>query len=69
MPVYGIDTVHCSLEDKTFYFGESKMVDFIDNGINLIIKSLESYEAQISAEYYTIKNNNFTRSDKFMIIF
>ena len=69
MPVYGIDTVHCSLEDKTFYFGESKMVDSIDNGINLIIKSLESYEAQISAEYYTIKNNNFTRSDKFMSLF
>lgn len=69
MPVYGIDTVHCSLENRIFYFGESKMVDSIDNGINLIKKSLENYEAQISNEYYTIKNNNFTRSTEFLKLF
>ena len=69
MSVYGIDTVHCSLKDKTLYFGESKMVDSIENGVSLIKKSLASYEAQISEEYYTIKNNNFTRSDDFLNIF
>lgn len=69
MPVYGIDTVHCSLKNRIFYFGESKMVDSIDNGINLIKKSLENYEAQISNEYYTIKNNNFTRSTEFLKLF
>lgn len=67
--VYGIDTVHCSLKDKTLYFGESKMVDNIDNGVSLIKKSLNSYEAQISEEYYTIKNNSFVRSDAFLNIF
>lgn len=69
MPVYGIDTVHCSLEKRIFYFGESKMVDSVDNGINLIIKSLENYEAQISSEFYTIKNNNFTKNNEFMQLF
>lgn len=67
--VYGIDTVHCSLKDKTLFFGESKMVDNIDNGILLIEKSLSSYEAQISEEYYTIKNNSFSRSDAFLKVF
>ena len=69
MPVYGIDTVHCSLENHVFYFGESKMVGSIDNGIALIKKSLENCESQISSEYYTIKNNNFTRSTKFLQLF
>lgn len=69
MPVFGIDTVHCSLNDKTIYFGESKMVRDIHNGVNLIIKSLEHYEAQIAAEYYTIRNNNFRRNDKFLALF
>ena len=69
MPVYGIDTVHCSLENRIFYFGESKMVNSIDNGIALITKSLENYESQISSEYYTIKNNNFTRSTEFLQLF
>ncbi len=69
MSVYGIDTVHCSLKDKVLYFGESKMVDTIDNGISLIKKSLVSYEAQISKEYYTIKNNSFSRSTAFLDVF
>lgn len=69
MSVFGIDTVHCSLSEKIFYFGESKTVDSLENGINLICRSLENYEAQISKEYYTIKNNNFTRSDSFIELF
>lgn len=69
MPVYGIDTLHCSLKDKIIFFGESKMVKDISNGIKLIQKSLLEYEAQILEEYYTIKNNNFTRSEDFLEIF
>lgn len=69
MSVYGIDTVHCSLTDNTFYFGESKMVSDIKNGIKLIQKSLSCYEAQISEEYYTIRNNNFMRNEDFLELF
>jgi hypothetical protein len=69
MSVYGIDTIHCSLEDHTLFFGESKMVGSLDNGIKLIIKSLMSYEAQIAKEYFTIRNNNFTRNDEFLALF
>lgn len=66
MPVYGIDTVHCSLENKCLYFGESKFVSDISNGVALINKSLEQYEAQIGKEYFNISNTNFRRSPKFL---
>lgn len=69
MSVYGIDTLHCSLSNRTFYFGESKMVGNIDSGIKLICKSLEDYEAQIAKEYFTIKNNNINKSTEFLEIF
>lgn len=67
--VYGIDTLHCSLREHIFYFGESKMVGSLDNGITLICKSLEEYEAQISKEYYTIKNNNINKNEEFVEVF
>ena len=69
MSVYGIDTLHCSLSEHTFYFGESKMVGSIDSGIKLICRSLEEYEAQISKEYYTIKNNNINKNEEFVEVF
>lgn len=69
MPVFGIDTVHCSLSDKTMYFGESKMVGSLKNGVQLIAKSLECYEAQIAEEYFTIRNNQFTRNQEFLELF
>lgn len=69
MSVYGIDTLHCSLREHIFYFGESKMVGSLDNGITLICKSLEEYEAQISKEYYTIKNNNINKNEEFVEVF
>ena len=69
MSVYGIDTVHCSLKDRTLFFGESKMVESLDNGVKLIIESLKSYEAQIAKEYYTIRNNNFRRNNEFLELF
>lgn len=69
MSVYGIDTLHCSLSNRIFYFGESKMVGNIDSGIKLICKSLENYEAQIAQEYFIIKNNNINKSNEFLKIF
>lgn len=66
MPVYGIDTVHCSLEKKCLFFGESKFVSNLSNGVELINKSLEKYEAQISKEYFNITNTNFRRNPKFL---
>lgn len=69
MPVYGIDTVHCSLKNKCMYFGESKCVSSLVNGVALINKSLEEYEAQIEKEMYTITNQNFRRDQKFIDTF
>lgn len=66
MPVYGIDTVHCSVENKKIYFGESKCVTNISNGVELINKSLSNYEAQIAEEYFTLSDVNFKRSPKFL---
>lgn len=66
MPIYGIDTVHCSLEDNCFYFGESKFVKDLTNGIKLINESLCKYESEIAKEYFTISNNNFRRNDNFL---
>ncbi len=69
MPVYGIDIVHCSLENKCLYFGESKFVTDITKGVALINKSLEQYEAQIGKEYFNISNANFRRNPKIFIYF
>lgn len=69
MPVYGIDTVHCSIENKCLYFGESKFVSDITKGVALINKSLEQYEAQIGKEYFNISNSNFRRNPKFLQMF
>lgn len=66
MSVYGIDTVHCSLEDKIIYFGESKFVDNIEDGVLLINKSLEEYDKQIANEYLTISNINIERNTEFV---
>ena len=69
MPVYGIDTVHCSLKNKCIYFGESKCVSSLANGVALLNKSLEEYEAQIEKEFFTITNQNFRRSQTFLDVF
>ena len=65
MPIYGIDTVHCSIENKKMYFGESKCVTNISNGVKLINESLANYEAQIAKEYFTLSNTNFKQNPKF----
>lgn len=69
MSIFGIDTLHCSLENRRLYFGESKIVNSLSDGIELIKKSLSNYEAQISKEYFTITNKNFKRSNEFDRLF
>lgn len=69
MSVYGIDTIHCSLANHTLFFGESKMVGSLTNGVTLITESLKSYEAQIAKEYFTIRNNNFNKNTEFLALF
>lgn len=66
MSVYGIDSVHCSLKDKIIYFGESKFVENIKDGVRLINKSLAEYDKQISNEYLTISNRNIERNMNFV---
>lgn len=66
MSVYGIDSVHCSLKDKIIYFGESKFVGDIKDGVKLINKSLAEYNKQIANEYLTISNRNIERNAKFV---
>lgn len=69
MSVYGIDSVHCSLKDKIIYFGESKFVENIKDGIKLINKSLSEYDKQIANEYLTISNRNIQRNNDFVNIY
>lgn len=66
MSVYGIDSVHCSLKDKIIYFGESKFVENIKDGVKLINKSLSEYDKQIANEYLTISNRNIQRNKDFV---
>lgn len=66
MSVYGIDSVHCSLKDKIIYFGESKFVENIREGVRLINKSLAEYDKQIANEYLTISNRNIERNVNFV---
>lgn len=51
MSVYGIDTLYYSEGDNLLLFGESKVSIKLDNGLNLIKKSLAEYEEQISDEF------------------
>lgn len=54
MSVFGIDVIFWNDEEKMLLFGESKVSKNLDNGINLINKSLSNYEHQICEEYRTI---------------
>lgn len=54
MPIYGIDTLFYSQTDNLLLFGESKVSNTIDDGINLINNSLSTYEKQIQNEYMII---------------
>ena len=54
MSVFGIDVIFFDDKKKMLLFGESKVSKTLDNGINLINKSLTNYEHQICEEYRTI---------------
>lgn len=59
MSVYGIDSLFYSGKDEMLLFGESKFSVTLDNGINLIKRSLKDYEKQISDEYELVLCNRF----------
>ena len=54
MSVFGIDVIFFDDKNKMLLFGESKVSKSLDNGINLINRSLTNYEHQICEEYRTI---------------
>ncbi len=54
MSVFGIDVIFFDDKKEMLLFGESKVSKTLDNGINLINKSLTNYEHQICEEYRTI---------------
>ena len=57
MNVYGIDTLFYSEKDHLILFGESKLSLKLDNGLNLIKKSLKDYEKQVSDEFNIVLSN------------
>lgn len=59
MSVFGIDSLFYSSQKSMLMFGESKFSMSLDNGIDLIKKSLEDYEKQISDEYELVLSNRF----------
>lgn len=57
MNVYGIDTLFYSDKENLLLFGESKLNLKLDNGLNLIKKSLLEYEQQLSVEFDIVLSN------------
>lgn len=51
MSVFGIDALFFDPEQRTIYFGESKVCVGIDNAITLVNRSFDDYENQIAEEY------------------
>ncbi|MDB5056395.1 MAG: hypothetical protein JWM44_4445 [Bacilli bacterium] len=69
MSVYGIDTLHLAKEERMILFGESKVTKNIENGINLINRSLKHYEKDIRDEFMLVLSNQQLKSDVFKEIF
>lgn len=65
MSVYGIDALYYSEESNLLLFGESKVTIKLDNGINLIKKSLAAYEQQISDEFEIVLCNRLYKDKLF----
>lgn len=70
MSVFGIDALFYDSENSEILFGESKFSKSLNNGINLINKSLINYEHQISEEFLLVLSNDIYKlspkfSDKF----
>lgn len=71
MSVYGIDALYYSEVNNLLLFGESKVSIKLDNGVNLIKKSLAEYEKQISDEYEIVLCNRLYKDKlyKFNTVF
>lgn len=54
MSVFGIDVIFWNSKERLLLFGESKVSKSLDDGIELINKSLKNYEHQICEEFRTI---------------
>ena len=61
MSVYGIDTIFYSHEKKFLLFGESKVSKSVNNGIDLINKSLSTYQSQIDNDFNLILSNRMLK--------
>ena len=57
MSVFGIDSLFFDPQQKTIYFGESKVCKNIENAIRLVNRSFEDYERQIAEEYKLVLAN------------
>lgn len=49
--VFGIDALFFNPNQRTIYFGESKVCNSIENAITLVNRSFDDYEEQIAEEY------------------
>lgn len=65
MSVYGIDILFYSEVSNLLLFGESKVSIKLDNGVNLIKKSLAEYEKQISDEFDIVLCNRLYKDKLF----
>ena len=67
MSVFGIDALFFDPEQRTIYFGESKVCGGIDNAITLVNRSFDDYENQIAEEYKLVLSNDeaFNLSQEF----
>lgn len=63
MSVFGIDALFYDSVNSEILFGESKFSKNINNGINLINKSLTNYEHQISEEFLLVLSNDIYELD------
>ena len=64
MSVFGIDTLFYDEKNREILFGEAKFSNKLDSGINLINRSLGSYEESIKEEYLLVLSNEFYNLNK-----
>ena len=67
MSVFGIDALFFNPEQRTIYFGESKVCNSIESAITLVNRSFDDYEEQIAEEYKLVLSNDevFNLSQEF----
>lgn len=68
MSVFGIDALFFNPEQRTIYFGESKVCNSIESAITLVNRSFDDYEEQIAEEYKLVLSNDevFNLSQEFI---